>query len=64
MNKLIKRWKLNQPLLASKIDMPVPTFKNKLNENQKAYKFTESETEKLTKVLKTLAKEIEDETNI
>lgn len=62
--EIIKKWKLNQAVLASKINMPVSTFKNKLNENQQAYKFTESETEKLTKVLKTLANEINDETNV
>lgn len=39
--------------------MPVGTFKNKLNENQSAYKFTDGEHKQLLEVLKELATDIE-----
>jgi hypothetical protein len=57
--KLISEWNLNRVTLASKIGMAVTTFKNKLNENQTAYKFTETEEQKLIDVLRELAAEIE-----
>lgn len=57
--KLISEWNLNRVVLASKMNMPAPTFKNKLNENQTAYKFTETEEQKLIEVLRELAADIE-----
>lgn len=56
---LIDGWKLNKVTLASKMNMPVGTFKNKLNENQLAYKFTESEHDQLLEVLRELANDTE-----
>jgi hypothetical protein len=57
--ELINQWKLNKELLASKIEMPVGTFKNKLSENQPKYSFTEAEENKLLEVLKDLGQDIE-----
>ena len=58
LSQLITKWKLNQPLLAAKIRMPVGTFKNKLNENQTAYHLKDAEEQKLTEVLRELATDI------
>jgi hypothetical protein len=41
------------------MNMPVGTFKNKLNENQIAYHFTDSEQEQLLEVLRELASDIQ-----
>jgi hypothetical protein len=41
------------------MNMPVGTFKNKLNDNQQAYKLTDSEYEQLLEVLRELATDIE-----
>jgi hypothetical protein len=57
--KLISEWNLNRVILASKMGMAVTTFKNKLNENQTAYKFTETEEQNLINVLRELAADIE-----
>ena len=56
---LIDGWKLNKVALASKMNMPVGTFKNKLNEKQTAYRFTEEESEQLLAVLRDLSADIE-----
>lgn len=40
--------------------MPVGTFKNKLSENQTAYKFTQEETEQLQAILFDLSCDIRD----
>lgn len=39
--------------------MPVGTFKNKMNENQSAYRFTDAEHEQLLQILRELAMDIE-----
>lgn len=46
--------------MASKMGMPTPTFKNKVNPKQTAYKFTESELDKLVEVLREMAADIEN----
>ena len=45
--------------MASKIGMPVGTFKNKLSEKQTAYRFTDEELESLKGVLRDMAADIE-----
>lgn len=45
--------------MASKMEMPVGTFKNKLSEKQTAYKFTEQEEDKLKEILRDMAADIE-----
>jgi hypothetical protein len=57
--KLISTWNLNRVILASKMEMPVGTFKNKLSETQTVYRFTESEEQRLIEVLRELAADIE-----
>ena len=57
---LISQWKLNKVHLASKMGMPVGTFKNKLSPTQIAYSFTETETEQLKSVLMDMAADIQE----
>lgn len=45
--------------MASKMGMPVGTFKNKLSEKQTAYRFTDQEEEKLKAILRDMAADIE-----
>jgi hypothetical protein len=56
---LISDWNLNRPILASKMPMPVSTFKNKLSDTQTAYHFTEAQEQKLLEILKELSTDIE-----
>ena len=60
LQRLIADWKLNKVALASKMPMPVPTFKNKINPKQTAYKFTDSELDRLLEVLREMAADIEN----
>jgi len=60
LQRLIAEHKLNKVALASKMPMPVPTFKNKINPKQTAYKFTDSEVDRLVEVLRELAADIEN----
>jgi hypothetical protein len=60
LQRLIADWKLNKVSLASKMPMPVPTFKNKINPKQIAYKFTDSEVDRLVEVLREMAADIEN----
>lgn len=60
LSQLINQWKLNKVHLASRMKMPVGTFKNKLSERQAAYKFTDEETEQLKEVLMDMAADIQD----
>jgi DNA-binding MltR family transcriptional regulator len=60
MYEIIKKWSINQSMLADKMQMSKGNFKNKLNPNQTAYKFTDSESEKLNGILIELAKDITD----
>lgn len=39
--------------------MPVGTFKNKLSDNQAAYRFADEETERLKEILRDVAADIE-----
>ena len=50
--------------MASKMNMPVGTFKNKLSETQPAYRFTEAEEQRLIEVLRELVGDIEGVTGI
>lgn len=45
--------------MASKMGMPVGTFKNKLNDTQTAYRLTDAEQERLLEILRELAADIE-----
>lgn len=63
--EVINKWKLNQALLASLIDMPAGTFKNKFSDNQKSYNFTSDEEKAIIKNLVLLGKDINSiDTNI
>lgn len=53
MHKTIEKWKLNKGLLASKMNMPLGTFCNKLNQSHSAY-FTDAEIISLKLILKEL----------
>lgn len=57
--RLIEAHSLNKAHLASKMKMPVGTFKNKLSETQTAYRFTDQEEEKLKAILRDMAADIE-----
>jgi hypothetical protein len=57
MNKLISKWKLNKGLLASKMDMPLGTFCNKLSPKHTS-SFSDTEFLKLKMVLKELGEDI------
>lgn len=57
---LINRWKLNKVHLASRMKMPVGTFKNKLSETQTAYKFTDEENEQLKDVLMDMSADVQE----
>lgn len=50
-NKLISDHKLNKTYLAECIQMPVGTFKNKLNEKMTQYNFTDGELDALRVML-------------
>lgn len=53
MHVVIENWKLNKGLLASKMNMPLGTFCNKLNQKHSAY-FTDVEIIRLKIILKEL----------
>lgn len=57
--QLIEAHSLNKAHLASKMGMPVGTFKNKLSEMQTAYRFTDQEEERLKAILRDMAADIE-----
>jgi hypothetical protein len=56
---LINGWKLNKEVLSSRMKMPVSTFKNKYNETNGKYRFTDAEKEQLLTILRELATDIE-----
>lgn len=56
--RLISDLNLSQVFLASKMPMPIPTFKNKLNPRQAAYGFTDGELNRLVEVLREMAGDI------
>lgn len=55
-----KIYHINKVYLASKMDMPVGTFKNKLSPTQTAYKFTEDEENKLKNILLEMSTDIQE----
>ena len=57
---LISKHSLNKAYLASKMNMPVGTFKNKLNEKLTQYRLTEIEEEQLKDILLHMAADIQD----
>lgn len=63
MEQVIIRWKLNRPILASKMGMPLGTFNNKLSPNHSS-EFTKDELLKLRAVLIELWKELDEATTI
>ncbi len=63
MEEIIHKWKLNKGHLASKMDMPLGTFCNKLSSKHSA-SFTDAEIIRLKMVLKELCGDIEGVTDI
>lgn len=63
MQKVIENWKLNKGLLASKMDMPLGTFCNKLSPTHSAH-FTDAEIIKLKGVLRELQNDLDGVTDI
>lgn len=63
MQKVIENWKLNKGLLASKMDMPLGTFCNKLSPTHSSY-FTDAEIIKLKGVLRELQNDLDGVTDI
>jgi len=59
LSQLIECHSINRAHLASKMGMPVGTFKNKLSEKQTAYRFTLDEEDKLKEILRDMAADIE-----
>lgn len=57
--ELIKKWKLNRPLLAQLIGMPLGTFQNKITRPEK-YKFSNPELRTLRQILRDYSNAIED----
>lgn len=63
MHEVIEKWKLNKGLLASKMEMPLGTFCNKLSEKHTT-KFSEAEIIKLKGVLIELRNDLDAVTDI
>jgi hypothetical protein len=63
MQKVIENWKLNKGLLASKMDMPLGTFCNKLSPTHSAY-FTDAEIIKLKGIFRELQGDLDGVTDI
>jgi hypothetical protein len=63
MHTIIEKWKINKGLLASKIEMPLGTFCNKLNPNHSA-SFSDAELIRLKMVLKEMGVELVGEADI
>lgn len=58
LQEIIEKWKVNKGLLASKMEMPLGTFCNKLSPKHSA-SFTDAELIRLKMVLKEMAGDIE-----
>lgn len=58
LQEIIEKWKVNKGLLASKMEMPLGTFCNKLSLKHSA-SFTDAEIIRLKMVLKEMAGDIE-----
>lgn len=63
MQKVIEKWKLNKGLLASKLNMPLGTFCNKLNPKHST-QFTDAEIIRLKGVLIELRNDLDSVTDI
>jgi len=63
MQELIEKWKLNKELLASKINMPVGTFYNKISTKHSS-SFSDEEIIKLKGVLREMSADIDGVTEI
>lgn len=63
MHEVIENWKINKGLLASKMEMPLGTFCNKLSEKHPT-KFSEAEIIKLKGVLIELRNDLDAVTDI
>lgn len=63
MHEIIEKWKLNKGHLASKLEMPLGTFCNKLNPKHSAY-FTDKEIIRLKMVLKELSADLDNVSQI
>lgn len=48
---IIRKWKLNQPVMAAQMKMPAGTFKNKMLETAGKYAFTDQEFLELANVV-------------
>ena len=55
----MERTGISKAHLASEMQMPIGTFKNKINDTQTAYKFKPEEEERLKEILKGYAELIE-----
>jgi len=56
--EIVEKWKLNKGVLASKMEMPLGTFCNKLNPTHSAY-FTDKEIIRLKLVLKEISSDLD-----
>lgn len=63
MQKIIEKWKVNKGLLASKMNMPLGTFCNKLSPKHTS-QFSDAETIRLKMVLKEMGVDIIGVTDI
>lgn len=57
---MIDRHSINKAHLASKMEMPVGTFKNKLNKKLLQYRFSEDEETRLKEILLDMAADIQE----
>lgn len=63
MHQLIEKWKVNKGLLASKMNMPLGTFCNKLNPKHSS-SFNDNEIIRLKLILKDMGVELTDACDI
>ncbi len=63
MHTIIEKWKVNKGLLASKMNMPLGTFCNKLSPKHTT-QFTDAEMIRLKMVLKEMGVELDGASNI
>lgn len=61
--EIVEKWKLNKGVLASKMEMPLGTFCNKLNPTHSAY-FTDKEIIRLKLVLKEISADLDNASSI
>lgn len=63
MQQVIEKWKINKGLLASKMEMPLGTFCNKLSQKHPT-QFSGSETVKLKGILIEMRNDLDEVTDI